>query len=310
MARRVSDRVIRAAGGVVWRHATDDSGDDGIEIAVIHRPRYDDWSLPKGKLAPGETDIEGAVREVFEETGFRVKVGRPLGKVRYLKQTAESTRPKVVKYWAMQAETGAFSPNREVDELRWMSLAEAQGILTHEHDQDVLERFVRGPIMTGCVLLVRHGLAGDSSAWVGDDLLRPLDETGWAQAEELVRLLARFEVESIISADVLRCTQTVEPLASAIGLAIKEDELFSQHGYPTQEHETLNRIRDLGASLDTTVVCSQGEVIPDLLKRLAAEDHVDLPEGASKKGSVWALNFEGRKLFSAEYFPPPDTTGL
>ena len=309
MAAPLSDRIIRAAGGVVWRPATDDAGEQSIEIAVIHRPRYDDWSLPKGKLAPGESDIEGAIREVFEETGFRVKVGRPLGKVRYLKQTGETTRPKVVKYWAMQAETGGFSPNREVDELRWMSLNEAQGILTHDHDREILERFVRGPVMTGCVLLVRHALAGDSSQWVGDDRIRPLEERGWAQAEELVRLLSRFEVQSIISADVLRCTQTMEPLASAIGLAIKEDELFSQHGYPTQEHETLNRIRDLGASLDTTVVCSQGEVIPDVLERLAAEDHVDLPDEPSKKGSVWALNFEGRKLFSAEYFPPPVTSG-
>ena len=301
----MSDRVIRAAGGVVWRPATDDSGEEGVEIAVIHRPRYDDWSMPKGKLAPGESDIEGAIREVFEETGYRVKVGRPLGKVRYLKQTGTQTRPKVVKYWAMQAENGSFSSNREVDELRWMSLSEATDILTHDHDRDVLERFVRGPIMTGCVLLVRHAMAGSSSDWVGADKTRPLDETGWAQAEELVRLLSRFEVETIISADFLRCTQTVEPLASAIGLVIKEDELFSELGYPTQEHETLNRVRDLGASLDTTVVCSQGDVIPDLLERLAMEDHVDLPDGATKKGSAWALNFEGRKLFSAEYFPPP-----
>ena len=300
--------MIRAAGGVVWRPATDYSGEQGIEIAVIHRPRYDDWSLPKGKLSPGESDIEGAIREVFEETGYRVKVGRPLGKVRYLKQNGARTRPKVVKYWAMQAETGTFSPTREVDELRWMSLGEAEDILTHDHDRDLLQRFVRGPIMTGCVLLVRHAMAGNSSDWVGDDRLRPLDETGWAQSEELVRLLSRFEVQSIVSADFIRCTQTVEPLASAIGLAIKEDELFSELGYPTQEHETLNRIRDLGASLDTTVVCSQGDVIPDLLERLAMEDHVDLPEGATKKGSVWALNFEGRKLFSAEYFPPPVIT--
>jgi 8-oxo-dGTP diphosphatase len=305
----VNGRVIRAAGGVVWRPATDHSGEQGVEIAVIHRPRYDDWSLPKGKLAPGESDIEGAIREVFEETGFRVKVGRPLGKVRYLKQSGTTTRPKVVKYWAMQAESGTFSPTREVDELHWMSLGEAEDILTHDHDRDLLKRFVRGPIMTGCVLLVRHALAGNSSEWVGDDRIRPLDETGWAQAEELVRLLSRFEVQSIISADFLRCTQTMEPLASAIGLAIKEDELFSELGYPTQEHETLNRIRDLGASLDTTVVCSQGDVIPDLLERLAMEDHVDLPEGATKKGSVWALNFEGRKLFSAEYFPPPVVNG-
>lgn len=298
--------VIRAAGGVVWRPAQDAAGEDSVEIAVIHRPRYDDWSIPKGKLSPGESDVEGAIREVFEETGFRVRLGRPLGKVRYLKYSGGKTRPKVVRYWAMQAESGAFAPNREVDELRWMSLGDAERILTHEHDRDVLQRFVRGPILTGCVLLVRHALAGSRSEWEDDDKLRPLDETGWEQAQDLVRLLSRFEVQQIISADYLRCTQTVEPLSEALGLAIKEEELFSETGFPGLEHETLNRLRDLGASLNTTVVCSQGDVIPSLLERLAMEDHVDLPDVSTKKAGTWALNFEGRRLFSAEYFPPPE----
>jgi 8-oxo-dGTP diphosphatase len=301
----MSERVIRAAGGVVWRRVEGSQGEGSVEIAVIHRPRYDDWSIPKGKLAPGESDVEGALREVFEETGYRVRLGRPLGKVRYLKRSGATTRPKIVRYWAMEAESGSFAPNREVDEIRWMTLSEAQQILTHAHDLDVLERFVRGPILTGCVLLVRHAIAGSRSDWDGEDSLRPLDAEGWAQAEELVRLLARFEVQRIVSADYLRCAQTVQPLAEAIGMAIKDEELFSESGYPGQEHETLNLLRDMGESLDTTVICSQGDVIPDLLARLAMEDHIDLPDVGTKKGSVWALNFEGRKLFSAEYFPPP-----
>ncbi len=300
----MSGSVIRAAGGVVWRQVATPNGDHPIEIVVIHRPRYDDWSMPKGKLAPGETDVEGAIREVFEETGYRVRLGRPLGRVRYLKTSGGVTRPKIVRYWAMQAESGSFSPTREVDELAWMTPGEAEKILTHDHDRDILQRFVRGPVLTGCVLLVRHALAGSRTKWEGDDKQRPLTETGWRQAEELVRLLSRFEVQEIISADFLRCIQTVSPLAEALGLEVKEEELFSELGYPGQEHETLGRLRDLGASLDTTVVCSQGGVIPGLVERLALEDHVDLPEASNRKGSVWALNFEGRRLFSAEHFPP------
>ena len=257
-------------------------------------------------MAPGESDVEGAIREVFEETGFRVRLGRPLGKVRYLKYTGGKTRPKIVRYWAMQAESGAFAPNREVDELQWLSLGEAERILTHEHDRDVLQRFVRGPILTGCVLLVRHACAGSRSEWEGDDKERPLDETGWEQAQDLVRLLSRFEVQNIVSADYLRCVQTVEPLSDALGLPIKTEELFSEAGFPGQEHEALNRLRDLGASLDTAVVASQGDVIPNLLERIAMEDHVDLPEVSTKKAGTWALNFEERRLFSAEYFPPPE----
>jgi len=299
-------KTIRAAGGVLWRPVTGAPEGANIEVALIHRPRYDDWSLPKGKLAPGENEIEGAVREVLEETGYRVRVGRPLGEVRYMKTSGSGSRPKVVRYWAMQADGGGFTPNREVDELRWMTLDEAGKALTHPHDEKVLDRFVRGPVLSGAVLLVRHARAGERVEWKGDDRARPLDETGRAQAEELVRPLSRFDVDDIISADFVRCVQTVQPLAEAIGATVKEEELFSEIGYPAHEDEALHYVRKLGESLSTTVVCSQGDVIPDLLHRLASADHVDLPEPFEcKKGGFMALTFDGPRLFSVEYFSPP-----
>jgi len=249
--------------------------------------------------------MDGAVREVLEETGYRVTIGRPLGEVRYMKAQGGTTRPKVVRYWAMQADGGSFTKNREVDELRWASIAEAEGLLTHPHDQELLKRFFSGPALTGTVLLVRHASAGDRESWAGNDRRRPLDESGWQQAQELVRLLARFEAQQIVSADYERCVQTVAPFAEAVGLPIDEDDLFAEDGYPAHEQEAVHLVRKLGESLTTTVVCSQGNVIPDLLKRLAQEDHVDLPSPLpKKKGSVWALTFDGPRLFSAEYFPP------
>jgi 8-oxo-(d)GTP phosphatase len=297
-------RPIRAAGGVLWRPTSDNDGQ--VEVAVIHRPRYDDWSLPKGKLAPGESTIDGAVREVLEETGFRVRVGRPLGEVRYTKSSGGSVRPKVVRYWAMEAEGGSFSPGREVDELRWLDIDSARKLLTRELDVKVLDRFVRGPKLSGYVILLRHGRAGERSNWEGDDRRRPLDELGMQQAEELVRPLSRFEVEEIISADFDRCNQTVLPLSEAIGVPIREEELFSELGYPAHEEEAIHLVRKLGESLSTTVVCSQGDVIPDLLQRLAEVDHVDLPENFHvKKGGVCVLTFDGPRLFEAEFFPPP-----
>ena len=154
---------IRAAGGVVWRRVDGVDGESGVEVAVIHRPRYDDWSLPKGKVSARESDLEGAVREVLEETGFHVRVGRGLGETRYVKSDGSSgMRQKVVRWWAMQAEEGIFSATREVDELRWLSLAEAADQLTRETDREVLERFARGTAPTRTVLLVRHGLAGNA----------------------------------------------------------------------------------------------------------------------------------------------------
>ena len=300
--------VIRAAGGVVWRPTSKHPQDEGaVEIALIHRPRYDDWSIPKGKLAPGESDLEGAVREVLEETGLRVRVGRPLGEVRYMKSSPTGdSRPKVVRYWAMQADSGAFSPNREVDQLRWVTPAEAEGLLTHDHDRDVLARFIRGPALYGAVLLVRHATAGSRAAWSEDDRARPLDEQGWFQAQELVRSLSRFEVDEIIAADFLRCVQTVQPLSEAIGVPIREESLFSEKGYPAHEDEAEHLLRKLGERLETAVVCSQGDVIPDLLDRISQRDQVDLPHPAAiKKGGFCALTFDGPRLFSSEYFPPP-----
>jgi 8-oxo-dGTP pyrophosphatase MutT (NUDIX family)/phosphohistidine phosphatase SixA len=300
--------AIRAAGGVLWRSISKDRGGEPlVEVAVIHRPRYDDWSLPKGKLAPGESEIEGAVREVWEETGFRVRMGRPIGEVRYMKRNSfGEKRPKVVRYWAMHADGGQFLPNNEVDELRWLPLNEAKEILTHPRDQDILERFVRGPATLRTVLLVRHALAGSRAEWSGDDRIRPLDERGRRQAEGLVRVLSRFEVVDIVSADFVRCVETVEPLADAIGLTVKEEPLLSELGYPGHAGEAVEMIGALSTADAAAVACTQGDVIPDLLHRLAERDHVDLPDPlVYKKGSTWVLSFDGERLFGADYIPPP-----
>jgi 8-oxo-dGTP diphosphatase len=309
MARELNGTPIRAAGGVLWRSAGRSKQEPLIEVAVIHRPRYDDWSLPKGKLAPGESEVEGAIREVFEETGHRVRLGQPLGEARYTKTSGGVVRPKIVRYWSMEAEAGIFVPGREVDELRWVSLSQAADMLTHARDRELLDRFVRGPSLGGCVLLVRHASAGERSQWKGDDRLRPLDALGWAQAEELVRLLSHFEVGHITAADFVRCSQTVQPLSEAIGIPIEEDPLWSEIGYPRNEQKALTSLRRWGRAGGTTVVCSQGDVIPDLLERIASTDNLDLRKGGTKKASVWALMFDGESVFSAEYFPAPDVAG-
>ena len=129
--------VVRAAGGVVRR--VSEGGQP--QIAVVHRPRHDDWSLPKGKLDRGESWQDAALREVEEETGLRCQLVRPVGRTRY--RDAKG-RPKVVRYWLMDLVDGgngtAFTPNREVDELRWCSTAEAAELLSYEHDRVLVAR--------------------------------------------------------------------------------------------------------------------------------------------------------------------------
>jgi 8-oxo-dGTP pyrophosphatase MutT (NUDIX family) len=124
---------IEAAGGVLWR-----SDEDGLRYAVIHRPKYDDWSLPKGKLDPGETHEQAAVREVREETGWQVEVGVGLGLITY----EHDGRPKRVEYWGMRAIAGGFVPNKEVDDLRWLPQDETRALLSYDRDREVLDRFV------------------------------------------------------------------------------------------------------------------------------------------------------------------------
>jgi 8-oxo-dGTP pyrophosphatase MutT (NUDIX family) len=134
-----ADGTVWAAGGVVWRSAPE--GEDGrdLQVLVIHRPRYDDWTLPKGKVEAGDADLMAtARREVWEETGLRCRLGADLGEVGY---TAKG-RPKVVHYWSMQAEEGSFAANKEVDEAEWMTPDTARDRLVYPHDVEVVERFL------------------------------------------------------------------------------------------------------------------------------------------------------------------------
>jgi 8-oxo-dGTP pyrophosphatase MutT (NUDIX family) len=121
---------VEAAGGVVARQTP-----DGVEVAVVHRPRYDDWSLPKGKLRPNEAWEEAALREVEEETGLRCALGEELAPSRYRDRKGRS---KLVRWWAMRPLEGEFTPNDEVDELRWVSAADAAELLDHDHDRELV----------------------------------------------------------------------------------------------------------------------------------------------------------------------------
>jgi 8-oxo-dGTP diphosphatase len=121
---------VKASGGVVLRR-----GDGGLEVAVVHRPKYDDWSFPKGKLDPGESWEEAALREVEEEIGLRCRLGHELPPTSYLDPKG---RAKVVRYWLMEPLEGAFAPSGEVDEMRWLPAVEANRVLSYEHDRELL----------------------------------------------------------------------------------------------------------------------------------------------------------------------------
>jgi 8-oxo-dGTP pyrophosphatase MutT (NUDIX family)/phosphohistidine phosphatase SixA len=296
--------IVKAAGAVLWRHSS-----AGSEIAVVHRPHYDDWSLPKGKLDPGETAPIAAVRELTEETGYDAVLGRFLTTVEYSVNGAAKT----VDYFTAKPVSGEFTPNDEVDELRWLPFAEAQALLTYDSDRDVCSRAQQLPVDTTTVLLVRHAKAGNRSDWAGDDDLRPLSDAGQRQAAALRPLLRTFRPEAVYSAPRLRCVQTVRALASDVGAEVQLDEPLSEQTFAADPEAGLKSLLSIAGAHDTAVVCSQGGVIPHLLDMLAERDGISLTrkltgEVPSKKGSVWVLSFdthdaEDPRLVAAHYLP-------
>jgi 8-oxo-(d)GTP phosphatase len=290
---------IRAAGGLLWRPGADGGG---VTVALVHRPRYDDWSLPKGKLDGDEHPLHAAVREVREETGVRAVVGRRLPTLEY----ALGPDRKTVDYWAMTAPDRAeFTATAEIDEVHWLPAAEAVEQLTYRRDRELLRGFAATPPPTATVLLVRHAKAGRRSDWSGDDLLRPLDDAGRQQASGLRGALRWFGPRRVLSAEPLRCVQTVEGLAVDLGVPVEPEPALAEEAYEKDPQRTVDRVLAAATGGDGVVVmCSQGGVIPDIVGRLAAEHRVRLakPKLPARKASVWALSFLDSALVAADYY--------
>ena len=294
--------VVRAAGCAVWRQS--DGGP--LETALVHRPKYDDWSLPKGKPEDGEHPLQTAVREVVEETGLSVVVGRRSVRTRY-DVTGPDGRPlpKEVDYWTAQWTGGDFVANDEADELRWLPLADAAALCSHPHDRAVLADLERTDIPRApTVVLVRHGHAGSRSDWDGPDDLRPLDSRGRAEARRLAEILPLFGPVAVASAERTRCRQTVEPLAEAIGvdvLGLPElgEEEFSDD--PRAGLVAIERLMTPRTDPGVTVVCSQGGAIPSVLMALRARWDGSRAYPPAAKGSVWVLGGCPGAL-SADYY--------
>ena len=283
--------AIAAAGGVVWRASR-----SGVRIAVIHRPRRDDWSLPKGKLLAHEPAIVAAHREVREETGLDVAIQHRIGRSRY----RVGSSAKTVTYWAMHHQGGSFVANDEADLLRWLVPEQAMALLTFGADRTIINEFLARPVPDAAVLLVRHAKAGKRSTWKKDDRLRPIDGHGRRQAAAIAQLGALFAPRRLVSAPLVRCEQTIAPLAQACGLKVRSAPRFADQQFERHPHRSVDALTALTRS-GVTAVASQGVVIPGLLDYLC-------PNAAthdSRKGSVWALFFTDGQLIASDYYERP-----
>ena len=294
-ARRPGSRIVYAAGAVLWRPT--DANNPALEIAVIHRPRYDDWSLPKGKVDPGETAPVAAAREVFEETGQRATLGRRLDMVTY----PIDQGVKKVYYWAARGTGGEFTPGREVDEMVWLPIAEAMARLNYVPDRKMLRHFAKQPADTHTVLIVRHGTAGRKSRFSGDDTKRPLDKRGRAQAEALVPQLLAFGASHVYAADRLRCHQTVEPLAEELGVSVHNEPTLTEESYAKNPKRARQRILRIAEREGTPAICTQGKVIPDLIAWWCERDGVRPDKSRNHKGSTWVLSLSRGRLVAADH---------
>jgi 8-oxo-dGTP diphosphatase len=259
-----------------------------VEIALVHRPKYDDWSIPKGKLDSGEHPLAAAVREVWEETGFDSRVGPSLGEIRYLKDGV----PKRVRYWCLETCGGGFEPTDEVDKVMWLPPREAQQHLDPDRDREVAVRFEKVFAPTWPVVLVRHGSAGERSDWPLEDRARPLDEVGHAQATALIPVLEAFRIRRALSADVLRCIDTIGPFTSRHRLTVESEPLVSESGYAAHPDAAVQRVVGLLSEEVPTVVCSQGKAMPQLVTTVC--DALRAPRPADPvvpKGGFWVLHF-------------------
>jgi len=281
---------VRAAGGIVLK-----GEGEGRSVALVHRPRYDDWSFPKGKLVDGENDETAALREVEEETGMRCRLGPSVGSVMYRDRHG---RPKVVRYFRMDADGGTFAPTEEVDELRWVPVDRAGGLLSYAHDRNLLRR-VLAEAPPSPLYLIRHAKAGVRAAWERPDQERPLTRRGRKQALRLVERFRGLEIGRVLSSPYVRCVQTVEPLAADRGLELLPTPLLAEGASVDQALSLLASLDDRPAAL-----CGHGREIQALIDRLAAEGAPIQGTGIAK-GSVWVLDREPGRIRSAHYLPAP-----
>ena len=287
--------MIRAAGALLWRENSDLS----IEVALIHRPRYDDWSLPKGKLEIGETALQCAYREVLEETGIRASFTRHLGAVEY----EESGQQKRVKYWAAYCalDQSDFIANEEVDQMRWLPATQALEQATHDSDKSIIETFMNQEQHTDTLIILRHTKSLERGDWDEADSLRTLDETGFDQAQLLIKHLAPFAIDELYTSDYTRCVQTVTPLAHARGISITTVPSLNEESFELDPEKAISFANALKQDEKNILICSHNPVIPSMLRgilntKLKNKDLIKL-----EPGDAWIVHRVRGEIVGLDY---------
>lgn len=256
---------IAAAGVVVTRK--------GSEVLLVHRPKYDDWSFPKGKVDPGEHVTTAAVREVAEETGLDVRLGLPLTTQRYIVHNGQD-RPKVVSYWAGKVVGGddvaTYQPNDEIDGVEWVSTDKAHDLLTYERDRETLAERATLKGRSAPLIILRHGKARSRKNWKKDDRERPLGKVGLLQADTVVPILGAYGVKRILSSSSRRCWTTLSPFADVSDIDLEVTRDLSEEDATARS--VARHVHRLLTKSEPTVLCTHRPVLPHVWAALGLSD--------------------------------------
>jgi 8-oxo-dGTP diphosphatase len=272
----------------VWRY-----GSHEPEVLVVHRPRWDDWAFPKGKLDPGERAATAAAREVEEETGLRVWLGPRLRDDHY---TLASGQSKVVSYWCAQpprkANITGYEPNSEIDEVEWLSVSRARRALTYPRDVDRLDELLLAPFDSSVLLVVRHAEARKRKTWRRDDAERPLTAEGRRTAEGLAPVFSAYGITRVVSSDALRCVDTMLPYVNMYDIKSRLDSGLSEER-AAKKRVARSAARALGSE-KRMAICTHRPVLPMLCAALG------IGETALEPGGMIVIHRAGGEVLSVE----------
>lgn len=292
--------VIRAAGAVLWRRLSDEL----IQVALIHRPKYDDWSFPKGKVEAGELEISCAYREVLEETGYESKFGPQLGQVMYKVDGMD----KEVSYWAAEA-IGNPIPImdlNEVDQLVWFTISDAYAKLSLNSDKEILTNFENFGHDSSPLILLRHAQAISREEWNSDDGDRPLAHEGQLQAKRFLVNFMPYGVNEIITSDAVRCYESVEHISRALNLNSIFSPQLSEYEFYKDKKGWQSVIDEVLENDFTTLVCSHNPVIPTIVKKLIGKKSLKRLDHDLLPGEAWVIHHRDGEVIAIDWVPAPN----
>lgn len=290
--------IIQAAGAVLWRYSQ-----KKIEIALVHRPRYDDWSLPKGKVEEKESHIACAYREVIEETGYTPEFGPEIGEATYKVPEGK----KVVRYWSARATDAPPTAidASEIDEVLWLDVKEAKKKLTLDDDRAIVDFFTEVGVGTTPLVLLRHAKALKRDDWDGEDADRPLDNLGQLQAKRLLPGFFPFNIAEVHSSDAYRCMQTVEDFTRSLDLNLIIALDLSEDAFSKDKDAALDYVSSLMVDGKNVLICSHNPILPKVLKKLVGKKYFKELDSKLEPAQAWVIHHKDGDVVSVDWVDVP-----